>query len=222
MRIWPGGSRGRAAGRRAPLKLRLLGRAAEADRGRRAGRPFRLGGAASTSSSLSPLSRRDTADLVTARGSVVGVPVRLRGEGAVSPREPVSPPAVLEGVPGPRVFRQGDHRVAGRAAHPVRETRRPTRGGGPHPEGVTGSVRAVDKVAWLRPRRDAHLGAAIRAAHLTHDRRPRSRWSRPRSNPTTTSPSTVMTGTAMRPVRVMSSSRAVRSSATFFATNGTP
>jgi len=171
-----------------------------------------------------PRGRRPTppVDVMAAGGSDVRVLVRLRGEGAVGPREPVSPPAVLEGVPGPRVFREGDDRVAGRAAQPVREACRPARGSGPHPEGMARSVRAIDQVAWPRGWRQGHRGAAVRAAQLTHGRRPRSRWSRPRSNPTTTSPSTVMTGTAMRPVRVTSSSRAARSSATFFATNGTP
>jgi hypothetical protein len=50
----------------------------------------------------------------------------------------------------------------------------------------------------------------------------RSRWSRPLSNPTTKSSSTVITGTAMRPVLAMSSSRALASSATFFAVNEIP
>jgi hypothetical protein len=45
---------------------------------------------------------------------------------------------------------------------------------------------------------------------------------RPRSKPTTTSSSTVITGTAIRPVLATSSSRAPASSATFFAANGMP
>jgi hypothetical protein len=51
---------------------------------------------------------------------------------------------------------------------------------------------------------------------------PSSRFSRPRSKPTMTSSPTTTTGTAMRPVLAMSSSRAAASSATFFAANGTP
>ena len=96
----------------------------------------------------------------------------FRREGAVGPREPVSPPAVREEVPGPRVLRQRDHLVAGRATHPVRETRRPARGGRPHLEGMARSVRAVDQAARLRPRRDAHLGAAVRGASTPSLRAP--------------------------------------------------
>lgn len=51
---------------------------------------------------------------------------------------------------------------------------------------------------------------------------PRSRWSRPRSNPITTSSPTRITGTAMRPVRLTSSARAVSSSAMFLDSNGMP
>ncbi len=51
---------------------------------------------------------------------------------------------------------------------------------------------------------------------------PRSRCNRPLSKPTTTSSSTVMTGTAIRPVRAINSSRPAGSSATFFAANSTP
>jgi len=51
---------------------------------------------------------------------------------------------------------------------------------------------------------------------------PKSRCNRPRSNPTTTSPSTVMTGTAIHPVRAINSSRAAGSSATFLAVKSMP
>jgi hypothetical protein len=50
---------------------------------------------------------------------------------------------------------------------------------------------------------------------------PKSRVRRPRSKPTITSSSTMTTGTAIRPVRATSSSRAVGSSATFFAVKAT-
>jgi len=64
--------------------------------------------------------------------------------------------------------------------------------------------------------------ATVRAADYPHQRIPKSRCNRPRSKPTTTSSSTVMTGTAIRPVRAINSARAVASSATFLAVKSRP
>ena len=108
------------------------------------------------------------------------------------------------------------------AAHPVGERRGPATGVFVNAEGVSRAVRTLHQVA--RPRSSGQLDerATVRAADDAHQRIPKSRCSRPRSKPTTTSSSTVMIGTAVRPVCAINSSRAAVSSATFFAVNSMP
>jgi hypothetical protein len=104
----------------------------------------------------------------------------------------------------------------------VGQRRDPAAPFGPHPEGVARSVRAVDQVARLDVWRQVDHPATVRAANCRHRHTPRSRCRRPRSKPTITSSPTMMTGTAIRPVRAISSSRAAGSSATFLAVKGIP
>ena len=150
------------------------------------------------------------------------VSVRLRRERAVFEREPVASPAALDGVAGLRLRRQRDHAITVRTTDPMRNDCQPVTALHPHPEGVARSMRAVDDVARSRAGRQRDFLSAVRATHHDHGRIPRSRWSRPRSNPTMTSSSTVITGTAIRPVRAISSSRAAASAATFLSVNGMP
>ncbi len=146
---------------------------------------------------------------------------RLGGEGPVLEREPEALPAALDDIPGPVGLGQRDLLAALRTAHPIGKTRHPAVPVGPHPEGMPRSVRALHEVTRLDPLREIDIRAAIRASDHHGRQIPRSRFRRPRSKPTTTSSSTVMTGTAIRPVRAISSSRAAGSSATFFAVNVT-
>ena len=83
------------------------------------------------------------------------------------------------------------------------------------------AVRALHQVTRTNSRSEFEDedSATVGAAHHHRDQIPRNRFRRPRSKPTITSSSTVMTGTAIRPVFPISSSRAAGSSATFFAVN---
>jgi hypothetical protein len=87
---------------------------------------------------------------------------------------------------------------------------------------MTRAVRTLHEIARTDALGEGNHGATIGTADDHHGQTPRSRFRRPRSKPTITSWSTVMTGTAMRPVFVISSSRAAASCAMFFAANGTP
>jgi hypothetical protein len=117
---------------------------------------------------------------------------------------------------------EGHHVIALGATHPVRERRGPATGVLVNAQGVPRAVRTLHQVA--RPRMFGQLDerGTLRAADDAHQRSPKSCCSRPRSKPTITSSSTVMTGTAMRPVRAINSSRAAVSSATFLAVKSRP
>ncbi len=146
----------------------------------------------------------------------------LQGERTVLERQPVFVPAASHGVTRLRILRQGDDAVALWTAHAMGDRGNPTLSFGPHPEGEARSVRAVDNRSGKRARRHGNILATVRASHDAGGHRFRRRVSLPRSNPTTTSSSTMITGTASRPVRAVSSARAPSSSATFFAVNATP
>lgn len=93
------------------------------------------------------------------------------------------------------------------------------------PERQPRSVRAVEQVAVPDPGRDPNLLTSARAPHegaasRAHVR-PSSRSRRPRSKPTTTSPSMTVTGVAWYPSR-LSSARAVGSACTSRSTNAIP
>jgi hypothetical protein len=92
------------------------------------------------------------------------------------------------------------------------------------PDGVTRAARAPDDVASSGMRRHGKHLAAVRAAdaRCAHGQMPSKRFRRPRSNPTMVSSPTTMTGTAVRPVLVISSARAAASSPTFLALNSMP
>lgn len=147
---------------------------------------------------------------------------RLGGEGPVLEREPEALPAAVDDIARADGLGQRDLPAAPGTAHPMGKTRHPAVSVGPHPEGVPRSVRALHEVTRPDPLRELDIRAAIGASDGHGRQIPRSRLSRPRSKPTTTLSSTVMTGTAIRPVRAISSSRAAGSSATFFAVNVTP
>src|SRR6266700_214312 len=147
---------------------------------------------------------------------------RLRGVGPVFKGEPILMPAALDQVPRLDVFRERQYRVAVRTAHPIRESCQPLPSALPDAQGVARAVRTVEQVPGLASLGQRNLFPAVGASDRHRDWNPRRRLSRPRSKPPITSSSTVMTGTAKRPVLATSSSRAVASSATFFATKGTP
>ncbi len=168
------------------------------------------------------LPRTTTAQTRSARQSTRRAWFRLGRERPVLEREAIPAPAALHRVARLRVLRQSDDTLAIGAAHPVGDRGYPAVPIGPHPEGKARSVRAVDHVAGTGARRHGDLLAAVRASHDVGSHRSRRRFSFPRSNPTTTSSPTVMTGTAIRPVLAISSSRAAASSATFFAVNAMP
>ena len=130
--------------------------------------------------------------------------------------------AASKRIPRLHVVGEDHHVIALGATHPVGERRRPPTGVFVNAQGVSRAVRTLHQVA--RPGSFGQLDerATVRAADDAHQRIPKSRCSRPRSKPTTTSSSTVMTGTAMRPVRAINSSRAVESSATFLAVKSRP
>jgi hypothetical protein len=119
-------------------------------------------------------------------------------------------------------FRQREQIVTGWTAHAVGKGRDPVAPCFSEPQRVARAIRALHQVARLDVWRQVDYLATIGAADSRHRQIPRSRWSRPRSKPTITSSSTVITGTAIRPVRAISSSRAAASSATFFAVNSIP
>jgi hypothetical protein len=102
------------------------------------------------------------------------------------------------------------------------ERRGPSPGILTNAQGVTGAVRTLHQVARSSLFGQLDERATVRAADYTHQRIPKSRRNRPRSKPTTTSSSTVMTGTAIRPVRAINSSRAAVSCATFLAVKPMP
>lgn len=89
-------------------------------------------------------------------------------------------------------------------------------------QGVPCTVPTLQQVAHLRLLRQLDECATVRTADYALHRITKSRCSRPRSKPTTTSSSTVITGTAIRPVRAINSSRAAGSSPTFFASKSKP
>jgi len=102
------------------------------------------------------------------------------------------------------------------------ERRGPSPGILTNAQGVTRAVRTLQQVARSGSFWEFDERATVRAADSAHQRIPKSRCNRPRSKPTTTSWSTVMTGTAIRPVRAINSSRAAVSSATFLAVKSMP
>jgi hypothetical protein len=146
----------------------------------------------------------------------------LGGERPVGPCEPPAPATALDDIAALSAFGQRHQSVARGTTHLVGQARGPASRLCPHPEGVSRSVRTVEEVAGPPARWEAHLVPTVGTAHGDHEGISRSRWSRPRSKPTMTSSSTVITGTAVRPVRATSSSRAAESSATFLSVNGMP
>src|SRR6266851_7952920 len=147
---------------------------------------------------------------------------RLRGVGPVFKGEPILLPAALDQVPRLDVFRERQHRVAVRTAHPIRESCQPLPSFLPDAQGVARAVRAIQQIPGRDFRGQLSLFPAVGASDRHRGESPSRRLSRPRSKPTITSSSTVMTGTAIRPVLATSSSRAVASSATFLATKWIP
>src|SRR6266849_5383376 len=147
---------------------------------------------------------------------------RLRGVGPVFKGEPILLPAALDQVTRLDVFRERQLRVAVRAAHSIREGCRPLPSFLPEAQGMARAVRAIEQLPGRDSKGQLDLFPAVGASDRHRGESPKRRLSRPRSKPTITSSSTVMTGTAMRPVLATSSSRAVASSATFFAAKGTP
>ena len=150
-------------------------------------------------------------------------PLRLLcRECAVLEGEPVATPAAVNRIACLHVVGKRQYVIAGRAAYSIGERRRPSLAVPPQAKGVAGTVRALHEVSGLRSLGHRHDLATVRTADGRHGQIPSSRLRRPRSKPTTTSSSTVITGTAIRPVLATSSSRAPASSATFFAANGMP
>src|SRR5712692_9627638 len=147
---------------------------------------------------------------------------RLRGVGPVFKCEPILPPTALDQVSRLGIFRERQYRVAVRTAHPIRESCRPLPSFPPDAQGVARAVRTVAQVPGRDSRGQLDLFPAVGASDRHRGESPKRRLSRPRSKPTITSSSTVMTGTAMRPVLATSSARAVAPSATFFETKGIP
>src|SRR4029077_18787111 len=104
------------------------------------------------------------------------------------------PAAAFDQVSGFDLFRERHRPLAVRTAHPIRE------GGNPLPfllrdsKGVARTVRAVREISGPRPSGQLDRLTAVRAADLHGAQTPRSRFSRPRSNPTITSSSTAKTG----------------------------
>src|SRR5712691_10779258 len=71
---------------------------------------------------------------------------RLRGIDAVFKGEPILLPAALDQVPRLDVFRERQHRVAVRTAHPIRESCHPLPSFLPDAQGVARAVRTVEQV----------------------------------------------------------------------------
>ena len=146
----------------------------------------------------------------------------LSGKRSELERERVGSAAARHRIARLHALRQCDDRVAVRATHAVCESRRPAAIVLPHTERVPSTVRALDEVSGSHVDGKFEDAAAVRTTHDRHRQIPSSRWRRPRSKPTMTASSTVMTGTAIRPVFAINSSRAAASSATFLAVNSTP
>jgi len=150
------------------------------------------------------------------------LPRCLCRERAVLESEPVATPAALDRIARLGIVGQRQHGIAARAAHAIGERGRPAATVPSQAERVAGAVRALHEVPGRRLLRHRHDLATVRTADSHPCQIPSRRLRRPRSKPTTTSSSTVITGTAMRPVLATSSSRAPASSAMFFAANAMP
>jgi len=87
---------------------------------------------------------------------------------------------------------------------------------------MASAVRALHQISRPHSMSELDDGTAVRALDDGHDQIPRSRCKRPRSKPTITASPTVMTGTAIRPVFAINSSRALASSPTFLAVKAIP
>lgn len=146
----------------------------------------------------------------------------LSGEGPVLERQPIRLAAASNGVARPDVVRQGDALIARRATDPEGERHGPDARLLTNTESVPRAARALQQVTRSSSLGQVDERLAVGALDGDHHRMPRSRCNRPRSNPTTTSSSTVITGTAIRPVRTINFSRAPGSSATFLPVNSMP
>jgi hypothetical protein len=146
----------------------------------------------------------------------------LSGERSVLERESVRPTAARNQVSRLGALRKGHDLIAVWTTHPVSQRGGPAPALFPNPKGMTRAVRTVEQVSRPDDRGHGDHGAAVRALNCRHRHTRRSRCRRPRSKPTITSSSTVITGTASRPVLAINSSRAVVSSATFFAVKMIP
>src|SRR5713101_5215789 len=71
---------------------------------------------------------------------------RLRGVGPVFKGEPILPPAAFDQVSRLDVFRERQHRVTVRTAHPIRESCRPLPSFLPDAQGVACAVRTVEQL----------------------------------------------------------------------------
>ena len=92
----------------------------------------------------------------------------LCSERAVLERQPVWPTAALDQVSGLRGLGQHDGLFAGWARDLIRDCRRPFPLGFPQPEGMPGSIWAVDEVASARTGRDRERLATVRTANGRH------------------------------------------------------
>src|SRR5438128_958038 len=137
-------------------------------------------------------------------------------------RQTVRATAASNRVTGLHVVGKCDDLIALGATDPVGKRRGPATGGLLNSQGVPRAVRTLHQVARPCSLGQLHEGTTVGAADYVHHRIPKSHCNRPRSKPTTTSSSTVMTGTASRPVRAINSSRAAVSSATFLAVKSSP
>src|SRR5712691_7802045 len=146
----------------------------------------------------------------------------LGGKRPVLERQAVAAAAALDRVPRLRVFGEGQQFFAVRTAHLIGEGRDPAAGILPDPKSVARAVRALHQVSGPHAGREFDRCTTVGALDDCCRHIPSSRWRRPRSKPPTTSSSTVMTGTAIRPVLAVSSLRATASSATFLAVKAIP
>src|SRR5262249_23177142 len=143
----------------------------------------------------------------------------IRCERPVLERQPVLTPAAGDAVASLHVFGQRQHAIAVRTADAIRERRDPAVAVPRQPEGMARAIRTLEQIAGLHVLGDVDHLLAVWTADPGCGHMPSTRFRRPRSKPATTSSSTVMTGTAARPVFATSSLRAPASSATFFASN---
>ena len=146
----------------------------------------------------------------------------LSGERSVLERESVRPTAARNQVSRLGALRKGHDFVAAWTTHSVSQGGGPAPALFPNPKSMARTGRTVEQVSRLDARGHADQCAAVRALNCRRGHIPRSRCKRPRSKPTTTSSSTVITGTVIRPVLAINSSRAVVSSATFFSVKVIP